>query len=403
MKMQAALYSKESKAGVKLATVPRPTLTSSIYDPKSTTILRFLFFKITSAIAILVCHLMKLVRWLLPSTPKPYGEKADRQWVLCRVHSVGLNPVDAKFLYGDKLPQFCLPMVKWFVENQICGIDFSGTIVEAPLQCGYEVGDDVFGTIPPFFGSLAEYVRAPTDFLSLKPKNMSHTEACAIPLVGLTALQAFEDHNLIFGQHVLVLGASGGTGHVAVQIAKAKGAQVTAVTSSRNADFVRDLGADIIILYDQSSNLFDELHAATSMHGPFNLVFDSVSSHDPRDSCFQYETRIRCAEPKLLIGTYIFIGGLVTDWILAHLKRYFGINWFGRDRELFWVRFPNSTARLALLRHFCETKQLKVRIANRMLFTEASIQEAFQLQLSRRIAGKIVIEIVPGNRKQIIN
>ncbi|UJR18633.1 hypothetical protein I4U23_005541 [Adineta vaga] len=392
--MKAALYSKNSTDGIRLATVPRPTLSSTVYDSTSTTIVRFVLFKIINSVFVCIGYLMCLLRWLIPSIPGPYGEVADRQWVLCRVHCGGVNPVDAKFLYGDKLPHFCLPLVKWFVEDRICGIDFSGVVIEAPSGCGYTAGDAVFGTIPPFCGSFAEYVRAPTDFISHKPKNMSFAEACTIPLAGLTVLQAFEDNNLTDGQHVLVLGASGGTGYCAVQIAKIKKARVTAVAGSRNAEFVKNLGADEVLFYDYSVDILKDLHAARSIYGPFNLVFDSVSSHDPQDSNFAYETRIRNSKPKLLTGMYILIGGVVTDWILAHMKRFFGIDCFTKGRQLFWVRFPNSAKRLELLRQFCEANQLKVTIANRLPFTEDGIREAFRLQMTRRTVGKIVIEIV---------
>jgi NADPH:quinone reductase-like Zn-dependent oxidoreductase len=394
--MQAAVYSKNSTNGVRLATVPRPTLASTVYEPTSTSITRFWLFQIIKLISTCIGYFMRLLRWLIPSMPDSYGELVGRQWVLCRVYCGGVNPVDAKFLYGDKLPHFCLPLVKWFVEDRICGIDFSGIVMEAPPGCGYTAGDAVFGTIPPFCGSFAEYVRAPTDFISHKPNNMSFAEACALPLVGLTALQAFEDNNLMAGQHVLVLGASGGTGHFAVQIAKIKGARVTAVAGSRNVDFVKGLGADEILVYDRSPDILEDLRTTTSLHGPFDLVFDSVSSHDPRDANFAYETRIRNAKPKLITGMYIFIGGLVTDWALAHIKRFFGIDWFTKGRQLFWVRFPDSAKRLESLRQFCEANQLKVTIANRMPFTEEGIQEAFHLQMSRRTVGKIVIEVVSG-------
>lgn len=392
--MQAAIYSKDSINGVRLTTVPRPTLVSTLYESNSTNIIRFWLFQIINCIFTCIGYLMCLLRWLIPSIPAPYGEVPDRQYVLCRVHCVGMNPVDAKFLYGDKLPHFCLPLVKWFVEGRICGIDFSGEVVEALPGSGYKAGDEIFGTIPPFCGSFAEYVRAPTDFINHKPKNMSFAESCTLPLVGLTVLQAFEDNNLMAGQHVLVLGASGGTGHFAVQIAKIKGAQVTAVNSSRNADFVKSLGADRILCYDQTDNILADLHTITSSHGRFDLVFDSVSSHDTRDVTFAYETRIRNAKPKLVTGMYILVGGIVTDWILAHIKRFFGVNCFAKGRQLFWVRFPDSTKRLELLRQYCENNQLKVTIANRVPFTEKGIQEAFRLQMSRRIVGKIVIEIV---------
>ncbi|CAF3139377.1 unnamed protein product [Rotaria sp. Silwood2] len=396
--MQAAIYSKNSISGVRIVTIPSPTLTSTLYDSTSTSVMRFCLFRLIDFVCTCMSYFMCLLRWLLPGMPSTYGEVAARQWVLCRVYFGGVNPVDAKFLYGDKLPHFCLSLVKWFVEGRICGIDFSGVVIEAPPGCGYAVGDAVFGTIPPFCGSFAEYVRAPTDFISHKPNNMSFAEACALPLVGLTAMQAFDDNGLMAGQHVLVLGASGGTGHMAVQIAKIKGARVTAVAGSRNISFIKDLGADDVIAYDGCEDVLESLRAVTSRTGPFNLVFDSVSSHDPRDATFAYESRIRNVTPKLLSGMYIFIGGVVTDWVLAHIKRFFGVNCFSPGRQLFWVRFPDSAKRLNLLRQFCEANQIKVRIANCMPFTEEGVQEAFRLQMNRRTVGKIVIEIGTENQ-----
>ncbi|CAF3293166.1 unnamed protein product [Rotaria socialis] len=394
--MQAILYSKNSRSGVRIATVPRPSLMSTQYDPTSTGVIRFWHFRIIELISTFMSYCMCLLRRLLPSIPGPYGEIADRQWVLCRVYCGGVNPVDAKFLYGDKLPHFLLPLVKWFVEGRICGIDFSGVVVEAPSDCGYAPGDAVFGTIPPFCGSFAEYVRAPTDFISHKPRNVSFVEASALPLVALTTMQAFDDNNLKIGQHVLILGASGGTGHIAVQIAKTKGARVTAVAGSRNVDFVKDLGADNVIAYDGSEDVLQALQTITSRHGPFDLVFDAVSSHDPRDASFAYESRIRNLRPPLLSGMYIFIGGVPKDWVFAHLKRFLGVDCFSSGRQLFWVRFPDSAKRLNSLRRFCEAKQIKVKIANCVPFTEEGVQEAFRLQMNRRVVGKIVIKIATG-------
>ncbi|CAF1643846.1 unnamed protein product, partial [Didymodactylos carnosus] len=155
-------------------------------------------------------------------------------------------------------------------------------------------------------------------------------------------------------------------------------------SGSRNADFVKSLGADEVLFYDRSADILADLRGVTSRHGPFDLVFDSVSSHDPRDASFAYESRIRNVKPKMVTGMYIFIGGLVTDWAFAHVKRFFGVNCFSKGRLLFWVRFPDSTQRLESLRQFCEANQLKVAIANRMLFTDEGVQEAFRLQMSRR-------------------
>ena len=212
-----------------------------------------------------------------------------------------------------------------------------------------------------------------------------------VPLVGLTTLQSMSDQDLKIGEHVLVLGASGGTGHFAVQVAKAKGARVTAVCGSSNMEFVKGLGADVVIDYTQG-DVLDALRAEVSHHGPFDLVFDSVSSHDPRDSKFTYEQRIRAACPKLIKGNYVFIGGLVNDWLRAHVKRFCGIFTFGAGRELFWVRFPYSWADLEHLKTWCENGALKPVLYRSLPFTEENVREAFRLQMNRRVVGKLVLD-----------
>lgn len=247
--------------------------------------------------------ILKFLRVIFP-IPGQYGYCKDRQLIYCKVISGGINPVDAKFLYGDKMPHWCLPLVKWFVNERICGIDFSGIVINAPKDSGFNPGDAVYGTIPPFSGSFCEYVLAPSDFISLKPKNITFAEASVVPLVGLTTLQAFEDNHLHSGMHVLVLGASGGTGHFAVQMARAKASNtiITAVCGSKNRDFVLSLGANNVICYDSEEvkqvGIIKVLQKIVQQHGQVDIVFDSVSSHDPRDRVFSYEYQIQEAAKR---------------------------------------------------------------------------------------------------------
>ncbi len=121
------------------------------------------------------------LRWrVLPWRGTYLAERPLRRWAVCRVRAAGVNPVDAKFLYGDKLPHFMLPLVKAIVERRICGIDFSGEVVEVGLGSRFKVGDAVFGTMPPFVGSFAPFVRAPEDQLCLKPANLSFAQVVFI-------------------------------------------------------------------------------------------------------------------------------------------------------------------------------------------------------------------------------
>jgi NADPH:quinone reductase-like Zn-dependent oxidoreductase len=163
--------------------------------------------------------------------------------VLVRVHAASVNPVDKvnreRGLFGQ--PPFVL------------GYDVSGTVdAVGPGVTLYARGDEVFGMLPfPHgHGAHAEYVVAPTRVFVPKPESLDHVQAAAIPLVGLTAWQALVDTAGIgAGSRVLINGAAGGVGHLAVQVAKARGAYVIALASAANAAFVRSVGADEVIDY----------------------------------------------------------------------------------------------------------------------------------------------------------
>ncbi|SFB23166.1 NADPH:quinone reductase [Lentibacillus halodurans] len=190
--------------------------------------------------------------------------------VLVRVHAVGINPPDWYLRDGYKdLPPEWRPPVPFPV---ILGSDVSGVIeaVATDVQ-GFSVGDEVFGMVRfPSFGesaAYAEYVAAPASDLALKPAGIDHVHAAGAPMSGLTAWQFLIElgHNEpnplqperhrplpLSGKTVLVNGAAGGVGHLAVQLAKWKGAHVIAVASGMHESFLRELGADEFIDYTKS-------------------------------------------------------------------------------------------------------------------------------------------------------
>ncbi|KIE27815.1 NADPH:quinone reductase [Streptomyces sp. MUSC 125] len=159
--------------------------------------------------------------------------------VLVRVRAAGVNPTDWKHrATGGFLgaPPFVLG---WDVSGEVTAV---GTGVAA-----FRPGDEVFGMLPyPFgHGSHAEYVTAPARALTHKPASVDHTQAGALPLVSLTAWQALTEHaDVRPGQRVLIHAAAGGVGHVAVQIAKARGAYVIGTASAGKHDFLREVGVD---------------------------------------------------------------------------------------------------------------------------------------------------------------
>jgi NADPH:quinone reductase-like Zn-dependent oxidoreductase len=168
--------------------------------------------------------------------------------VLVRVKAAGINPVDVAVRTGA-YPLLGEPpfTIGWDISGTIEAV---GTGVE-----GVSIGDDVYGMplFPKEAAAYAEEVAAPADELAPKPKSLDHVHAAAIPLAGLTAcLGLVRTAAIGQGQRVLIHGAGGGVGHLAVQIAKARGATVIATASAGKVDFVRSLGADEVIDYGKS-------------------------------------------------------------------------------------------------------------------------------------------------------
>jgi len=181
----------------------------------------------------------------LEEVPRP--ALADDR-VLVRVRAASINPLDWHFMRGK--PYIMRPMVGLGAPHEVrLGVDFAGTIEAVGSKVTqYQPGDEVFGGAT---GALAQYVTPRADgALALKPANISFEQAAAVPIAGVTALQAVRDVGQVqAGQKVLVNGASGGVGTFAVQIAKAFGAEVTGVCSTGKIDLVSAIGADQVIDY----------------------------------------------------------------------------------------------------------------------------------------------------------
>ncbi|MET7336147.1 NADP-dependent oxidoreductase [Nonomuraea sp. NPDC005650] len=165
--------------------------------------------------------------------------------VLVRVEAAGLNPTDWKTRAGGGFLRDELPFV--------LGYDVSGVVEDSGVgQALYKPGDEVFGMLkyPDAHGAFAEYVTAPSRHFVRKPAAVDHVQAAGIPLAGLTAYQALVDvAGLKGGQRVLIHAAAGGVGHLAVQIAKARGAYVIGTASAAKHEFLRGLGADELVDY----------------------------------------------------------------------------------------------------------------------------------------------------------
>jgi NADPH:quinone reductase-like Zn-dependent oxidoreductase len=186
------------------------------------------------------------LRMMEVDTPAPSADE-----VLVKVLAASVNAADWHVLRGKPLfSRATLGLLR--PKQQVLGVDIAGQ-VEAVGRgvTRFKPGDEVYANLLDHgFGGFAEYASVPVAVLWSKPANLSFEEAAAVPMAAVTALQGLRHHGDIKpDQQVLINGATGGVGSFAVQIAKAYGAEVTAVTSTRNLDLVRSLGADHVVDY----------------------------------------------------------------------------------------------------------------------------------------------------------
>lgn len=217
--------------------------------------------------------------------------------VLVKVHAAAVNPLDWHLMVG-KPALARLSFGMWRPTRSIPGNDIAGTVEAVGSQVTrFQPGDEVFGEC--FGGGLAEYVAVAEDGLVQKPGHVTFEDAAAIPVAALTALQGLRDWGgMNSGDDILVIGASGGVGTYAVQIAKALGAaHVTGVASTRNVDTARELGADLVIDYTRED--YAESGRA------YDVIFDVPGNR----RLLVYR---RLLEPD---GIYVLIGGPKGDWI----------------------------------------------------------------------------------------
>ena len=284
---------------------------------------------------------------------------AKESEALIRVHAAGVNPVDWKIRAGY-LQQFApLPL------PSTLGGDFSGVVERA--GAGFMHGDEVYGQASALSGgsgSFAEYCLASLGTIAAKPRSVSHTEAGALPLVGVSALQALTEHLKIApGQRVLIHGGAGGVGSVAVQLAKHLGARVATTVSADDISFVRGLGADIVI--DYRTQKFED--AVTGV----DAVLDTIGG----------ETYVRSFKALKKGGRLVSMlerprQGLMTE--------------FGVEASVLFTRV--TTERLTNLAKLVDQGALKVRVERTFPLQQAPA--ALLRQEKESPKGKIVLMIV---------
>jgi NADPH:quinone reductase-like Zn-dependent oxidoreductase len=292
--------------------------------------------------------------------------------VLLRVRAASVNPVE---WYGVTGLPVARVMGGWRRPKiTSVGGDVAGQ-VEAVGQGvqGLQVGDEVYGTA---VGSWAEYALAPAARLARKPANLSFEEAAAVPVAGLTALQALRNKGHVEpGQKVLINGASGGVGTFAVQLAKAFGADVTAVCSTRNVDAARSLGADRVVDYTRED--------FTRLAERHDLMLDIAGSRS-----FSEFRRVLTPKAKVMV-----IGAPMISRGLGPLKHVIATRLaaIGRSQTVTFFIAKITSEDLGVLRELIEAGTVKPVVDRRYALSEAA--DALRYLGERHARGKIVITV----------
>jgi NADPH:quinone reductase-like Zn-dependent oxidoreductase len=297
--------------------------------------------------------------------------------VLMRVNATSVNPADWHILRGD--PYFArLQLGLREPKDRVLGCDVAGQIEAVGTNVRtLRPGDEVFGS--PFmhgFGAFAEHLRISEDLLAPKPANLSFEQAAAVPLAASTALQGLRDHGGIEpGQKVLIIGASGGVGTFAVQIAKSFDAEVTGVCSTRNVEMVRSLGADHVIDYAKEEFIQGGRN--------YDLIFQLAGTRSPS------ECR-RALTPK---GTLVLSSGESDGrWIgpVERIVKALVLSPFVSQKMVTFTVKPNKED-LQFLRQLIEAGKLTPVIDT--TYPLAEVPDAIRYLEEGHARGKVVISV----------
>lgn len=293
--------------------------------------------------------------------PKPAANE-----VLVKIAATSVNPKDWKLNTNISSLIPGIGSLRPF----IIGDDLSGEVVElGSAVTEFSVGDQVYGMDMRLrTAAAAEYAVINKKRIAIKPANISHTQAAVVPLAALTAYQAYLKGNLQQGQRLLIIGASGGVGTFAVQIAKAMGAEITAVCSGRNSELVKSLGADHLIDYTQED--------FQSREEDFDMVFDVTS----------YETPQSCASLLKEGGVFVTTMGYLKPIVFTGFAKL-----SPNKKKAKIVMVESYTEHLNAIREMIEKGEVTPIIDSE--FSLAEIDKAYQRSKSGRARGKIAINV----------
>ncbi len=305
----------------------------------------------------------------IEEVPKPVPDDDE---VLVKVKAVAINPLDWHYMRGTPYLVRLQSGLRQPKQNSL-GVDVAGVVEAVGKNVStFSVGDEVFGEKG---SGGAEYVCAPERLLVKKPSNATFVEAAAIPVAALTALQGLRDKARVEpGDRVLVNGASGGVGTYAVQIAKALGADVTAVASRRNQSLLLSIGADQAIDYTSTDY--------TSTGDKYDVIIDTVGTKSLSENRRAMEVD----------GRYVSVGSLeMGDWVgpLGHLAKVALGSVFGSQKMSVMLAKANQSD-LEFIADLVEQGEVKSVIDR--VYSLDEFADAMRYLEEGHARGKVVIE-----------
>jgi 2-desacetyl-2-hydroxyethyl bacteriochlorophyllide A dehydrogenase len=287
--------------------------------------------------------------------------------VLVKVLAASVNAADWHVLRGR--PLFSRATLGlWRPKHRILGVDIAGRVeAVGPGVTRFQAGDEVYANLLDHgFGGFADYVAAPVGATAVKPANLSFEEAAAVPMAAVTALQGLRRHGeLQAAQQVLINGATGGVGSFAVQLAKAAGAEVTAVTSTRNLELVRSLGADHVLDYT-TTDFADGGRR-------YDRVLDTVGNRSVADL-----RRALAEEGKAAVTGFTSVPKLLAVSLRG-------------GKDVVQVQAHVTTEDLERLGELVEAGRLRPQVERRYRFAE--LPAAIAYLEHGRARGKVVVEV----------
>jgi NADPH:quinone reductase-like Zn-dependent oxidoreductase len=298
-----------------------------------------------------------------------YGTLPDpipgKDQILVSVKAVSINPIDFKIKNGD------LRLIVGSSFPKVIGSDFSGIVEKCGEEIkGFKQGDRVYGAIPVIQrkqGALAEYVITETRYTRHIPEGVSFEEAASLPVAALTALNGLRRCGVRQGTEILINGATGGVGHFAVQIARSKGAVITATSSSENAGLATKLGADFTSGYKKED--------LKKIEKKFDAILDAYGKMDTEDIC-------RLLKPGGTYATTLFFGAKPLYAFLVRLIF---------RKKLTSANMRSLPEDYSEIENLITGKQVIPLIEN--IFPLEKASEAFNFAENGKPKGKIIVKV----------